>query len=162
MLLSASFVILFFILKEHLSMYPFVPALLFGTAVLLLVAAMLSVLSALPPRPVKIYGKLDLVDALMNLYQREYRRAVSSAVCLFLGLAQLCLCAGDFRLGVHETLACFLNSRRRLHFKIFPPDTPKPRQGWFHITTTCGNCLRTECAYAALDSAQRWRHWDAM
>src|SRR6478752_158244 len=80
MLLSASFVILFFILKEHLSMYPFVPALLFGTAVLLLVAAMLSVLSALPPRPVKIYGKLDLVDALMNLYQREYRRAVSSAV----------------------------------------------------------------------------------
>ena len=87
MLLSASFVILFFILKEHLSMYPFVPALLFGTAVLLLVAAMLSVLSALPPRPVKIYGKLDLVDALMNLYQREYRRAVSSAVCLFLGLA---------------------------------------------------------------------------
>jgi len=96
MLLSASFVILFFILKEHLSMYPFVPALLFGTAVLLLVAAMLSVLSALPPRPVKIYGKLDLVDALMNLYQHEYRRAVSSAVCLFLGLASFVFALGIF------------------------------------------------------------------
>ena len=96
MLLSASFVILFFILKEHLSIYPFVPALLFGTAVLLLEAAMLSVLSALPPRPVKIYGKLDLVDALMNLYQREYRRAVSSAVCLFLGLASFVFALGIF------------------------------------------------------------------
>lgn len=96
MLLSSSFVILFFILKEHVGTPVLVPWTLFGTAVSLLIAALMSVLSAFPPKPVSIYGRLEMVDVLMDLYQREYRRAVSAVISLFLGLFGFVIALGMF------------------------------------------------------------------
>jgi len=85
-LLSSSFVILFFLLKEQSPVRPAIIFVLFATAGCLLCAAMLSVLSALPPPATNVYGKLELIDALMRLYNREYRRAITSAVFLLMGL----------------------------------------------------------------------------
>jgi hypothetical protein len=87
MLLSSTFVILFFILKEKLPVSYATRVALLATAGCLLASATMGVLSALPPLPVAIYGKIEMIDALMALYGREYRRAIASVVFLFLGLA---------------------------------------------------------------------------
>ncbi len=86
MLLSSTFVILFFILKEKLPLLSAITVALFLTAFSLLASAMMGLLSALPPAPVAIYGKLEMIDILMTLYRREYRRAIASVVFLFFGV----------------------------------------------------------------------------
>src|SRR5436305_11013033 len=60
-LLSSSFVLLFFLLKDGVAVPKAIVLILFGTAGCLLAAATLSILSALPPAPVAIYGKIEMI-----------------------------------------------------------------------------------------------------
>ena len=85
-MLSSSFVILFFLLKERMAVPSVTVLILLGTAAFLLVAAMMSVISALPSRPSVVYSRIEMIDVLKHLYSREYKRAIASAVFLFFGL----------------------------------------------------------------------------
>jgi hypothetical protein len=87
MLVSSSFVVLFFVLKEQSLRIPYaVPVLLFATATSLIGAVVLSILAVLPPTPVASPTRLSIIDTQVRLYRREYRRSVASVVLLLIGI----------------------------------------------------------------------------
>jgi hypothetical protein len=97
MLLSGSFVILFFVLKERsISVPSLVPVTLFATTACLLIAVILSVASAFPPRPIDVYTKIEMADTLLSLYRSEYRIAAASGIFLVSGALLLVGALGIF------------------------------------------------------------------
>jgi len=77
LLLSTSFVVLFFILKNTEFDIPIiVPILLLVTPGLLTCSIVCSVLSALMPIPGGVITKIELVDFLTRTYRREHRRII--------------------------------------------------------------------------------------
>lgn len=86
-LLSASFVILFFLVRSGPAPEDrYVVVLLFGAALFLICAIGFGVLSAFIPRPSAVQTKGDRLSHLTDTYRREYRRATISVMCLFIGV----------------------------------------------------------------------------
>ena len=101
LLLSTSFVILFFILKNnefHIS--PLVPILLLITSASLTCAIVCSVLSALLPMPVTIISKIELVDFWTKTYRREYRRVILAVCFLLLSIILFVIALSTFSSGL--------------------------------------------------------------
>lgn len=87
LLLSTTFVVLFFVLQEKtLNIPSSVPILLFGTIVSLMISTLYSILSSLVPAPVAIRTKLQLMDVLTQIYHRGYKRAVIAVISLFVAI----------------------------------------------------------------------------
>jgi hypothetical protein len=97
LLLSASFVVLFFVLTDtKFSISWLVPLFLFGTSASLTFAIIFSVLSVHLPTPTAVPTKLELIDLLTAIYYREYRRAVISIVFLILAIILFAIALGVF------------------------------------------------------------------
>jgi hypothetical protein len=101
LLLSTSFVVLFFILKSVEFHVPrAVPILLLASSVTLTCAIVCSVLSALLPMPVSVLTKLELVDLWGRTYRREYSRVVLSVCLLLIAIMLFAVALGIFGLAV--------------------------------------------------------------
>ena len=88
MLLSSSFVALFFILNQRPRNVPYlVLALLFSTVASLALSITLSIITAMPLLPQIGVTRVALVDTLANFYHREHKWAIASSVFLLLGIA---------------------------------------------------------------------------
>lgn len=101
LLLSTSFVVLFFILKNiefHIS--SLVPILLLVTSASLTCAIVCSVLSALLPMPVAVVTKIELVDFWTKTYRREYRRVILAVCFLLIGIILFVIALGIFSAGL--------------------------------------------------------------
>jgi hypothetical protein len=87
LLLSSSFVMLFFLLKERGSK-PRVSVVgwLFAAIVALIVAIVFSLLAALLTTPNALTTRLDFIDVQSRVCLREYRRVKSSALFLLVAI----------------------------------------------------------------------------
>ena len=83
LLLSTSFILLFFILTDTKFSIPwFVPAILFASCATLTASVVFSVLSANPQPPSAVATKIQLIDFLATAHYREYRHTVVSVIFL--------------------------------------------------------------------------------
>lgn len=87
LLLSTSFVVLFFILSDTKFLIALIsPILIFSASACLVVSIIYSVLSVHLPSPVAVPTKLELIDVLTAIYHREYRKAVISVLFLIISI----------------------------------------------------------------------------
>ena len=83
LLLSTSFVVLFFILADaKFNITWVVPAILFATCATLTLSIVFSVLSASPQHPSAITTKIQLIDFLTTAHNREYQCITTSVIFL--------------------------------------------------------------------------------
>lgn len=86
-LLSASFVVLFFVLQNQTSQVLVAVALpLFGATASLVLSTLFSVLSSMVPSPTAVRTKFELIDVLVQIYHREHRRVIWAVVFLILAI----------------------------------------------------------------------------
>jgi len=96
-LLSASFVVLFFILADtKFNIIWAVPAILFGTCATLTLSIVFSVLSASPQAPSAITTKIQLINFLTTTHYREYRRTTISVIFLLVSIVLFFYCSRGF------------------------------------------------------------------
>lgn len=101
LLLSTSFVVLFFVLTDtKFNISKLVPVMLFGASTSLTLAIIYSVLSAYLPTPTAVPTKIELIDLLTTIYYREYRRAVISVAFLILAIILFAIALGVFGFGL--------------------------------------------------------------
>jgi hypothetical protein len=87
LLLSSSFVMLFFLLKERGSKLPVsVVVWLFAAILALIVAIIFSLLAALLTTPNALTTRLDFIDVQSRICFKEYRRVKSSALFLLVAI----------------------------------------------------------------------------
>jgi hypothetical protein len=88
-LLSACFVVLFFILKDPAlkTGNTAAPNLLLASVGSLVVAILLSVYSVLATKPEAVRTKLQLLDLMGSAYYRERKRVLLAMIFLFVGVA---------------------------------------------------------------------------
>lgn len=93
LLMSTSFIILFFIFKEaSVKTSLIIPILLFSIIGSLTISIILGVFSAYMPTPTTVCTKLELVDVLTNIYRCEHRRITISIAFLLLGVILFSIC----------------------------------------------------------------------
>lgn len=86
-LLSASFVVLFFVLQNRSSnVLIAVPVILFAATASLILSTLFSVLSSMLPSPTAVRTKFELIDVLARIYHREHRRVILAVIFLILGI----------------------------------------------------------------------------
>ena len=87
LLLSTSFVVLFFVLTNDRFHIPrVVPILLFTASASLTISIICCLSSALLSTPSAIATKLELINVLTVIYNREYRRSIASATFLLVAI----------------------------------------------------------------------------
>jgi hypothetical protein len=87
LILSASFVVLFFILKESSNLISsIVPIILFSVVISLLISMISGLISIYVPSPTAISTKIKLIDTLVGTYRTEQRRAAVSVTFLLIGI----------------------------------------------------------------------------
>jgi len=87
LLLSTSFIVLFFILKDSSHLIPsIVPILLFSVIVSLLISMISGLISVYAPSPTVVSTKIGLIDKLLGIYRIEQRRATISVTFLLIGI----------------------------------------------------------------------------
>jgi len=101
LLLSTSFVVLFFVFSDtRFNIGLVVPLLIFGSSISLTVSIVFSILSAYPHAPSGVVTNIDLIDLLTTAYNREYRRATVSVVFLLLSILLFIVALVFFGLGL--------------------------------------------------------------
>ncbi len=101
LLLSTSFIVLFFVLADtRFNISWVVPMLIFGSSASLTVSIVYSVLSAYPHTPSGVVTNIELIDFLTTAYNREYRRATISVVFLLVSILLFMAALGLFGLGL--------------------------------------------------------------
>lgn len=100
-LLSTSFVTLFFILKENLNSTPrIVPILILFSFLTLMSSIIFSLLSSLLPTPSSSTSKFELVDVSSRIYYREYRRSIVAITLLLVSIVLLTASMSVFAVAV--------------------------------------------------------------
>jgi len=101
LLLSTSFVILFFLLTNAKSnMTWLVSAMIFATCASLTFSIVFSILSVNPQRPSEITTKIQLIDFLSLAYTREYKRIFISVIFLLISIGLFFTALIIFGIGV--------------------------------------------------------------
>jgi hypothetical protein len=86
-LLSTSFVILFFILQTSTFKIPkIIPILLFLTVGSLILSIVCNIFSVLLPSPTAARNKAELIDTLARVYYREYKRVRVAIIFLIIAI----------------------------------------------------------------------------
>ncbi len=93
LLLSASFVVIFFAIQStNFNVSILVPILFFGSVGGQILSMLYSIFASIMPRPSAVRTKFELIDTLTSIYHREYRRSIVSVI--FLVLAIIAFAAG--------------------------------------------------------------------
>ena len=101
LLLSTSFVVLFFVLADtRFNINLVVPILIFGSSASLTVSIVYSILSAYPRAPSGVVTNIELIDLLTTAYNREYRRATVSVAFLLISILLFMVALVFFGLGL--------------------------------------------------------------
>lgn len=100
LLMSTSFVILFFIFKEiSVKTSLAIPILLFSVIGSLTMSIIFGIFSAYMPTPTIVSTKLELIDLLTSIYNNEHRKITLSIAFLLLGVLLFSACLTIFALN---------------------------------------------------------------